>query len=777
MSKNFPGDLKYLLKTPFVPDDLTCGCENEFQVAVEGSTDSVDLPAKIINSRYYQNLIRRVKSGDTPSRLLKDLEDLIFSNNSNIWENSWVRIEKDRLSEKTRCVFTRDLLKDKSNPSLGFRNDAEDFFFYKDKKCYIRVPVSYLLKLVLIDFYNTFYDKKDAQLDGLINFLTKNFINDNTSPEVTSFYISKDVNDIGYDVAKENAKRFLFIQLLVHYANHKFGLINNNQKVYIYNSPNTPIRQKKINALIPDELYRELFISPCLSGWDRGEEKKNYMFLCHSVLSKSKINTLKKLKDAGFIKSNLVVIPDTSNTCLANNGTHISVGSKQITELLRYENKEFNELHEKYYGDLVIKIIEHFLPLFPGIYSGSPYRLSFNEMHPELATGFLAHELDFTHLRMIWRRWQKKADLKRFQHIISPTGLELLDYWLSKIFRLNGDYVCDYRLIDYFIALMSTENSPAFNGEIGNQEYLKKELHSLGIFHKDMAFYCLYRMRSYEKNGFSGFEGRYYSNFESLFDDLKNALNLQALITALAYKYFINNQIAHFDIPDTPFNESERRQIFFCSAIGIPTFYVSIHTQNNFLKKILSYTKNTRLSRRYPGYVRVYLKEYLNALIKIIENDGGELLKIEPFKQALEDCKERINNEKLRTDFKLIKKLLDLYKKKNPVDIPAEEFNYQLENYYWNELRIKTIKEGVEALIEDIDKIDFKILPEDFVIADRESIKYFIKELAEKLISDTLTQKELYTFLSLIFSQFYVEIKKRQIDPANGEVHYGTSVY
>lgn len=776
MSKNFPGDLKYLLKTPFVPDDLTCGCENEFQVAVKGNPKNVDLPSKIINSRYYQNLIRRVKAGDTPSKILKDLETLVFSNNSEIWENSWVRIEFDKLSEKAKRVFYQDLLIDKSNPSLGYRTDKENFFFYKDKKCYIRIPVSYLLKLVLVDFYS-FFSNKNPELDDFVCSLTKSFINDNTSPEVTSFYISKDENDIGYDVAKENGKRFLFIQLLIYYANHNLGLIENNQYVYLYNSPNTPIRQKRINALIPDELYRELFISPCLSGWDKGEEKKNYMILCHSVLSRSKLNTLKKLKDAGFIRSNLVLIPDTSNTCLANNGTHISIGSKQITDLLESNCNELNRIQEKYYGDLVIKIVEHFLPLFPGIYSGSPYRIAFQELHPELATGFLAHELDFTHLRMIWRRWQKKANLKRFHRIISPSGFDFLDQLLSRIFRLKGDYVCDYRLIDYFIALMSTENSPAFNGEIGNQEYLKKELQSLGIFHKDMAFYCLYRMRSYEKNGFSGFEGRYYSNFESLFDDLKNALNLQALITALAYKYFINNQIAHFDIPDAPFNESERRQIFFCSAIGIPTFYVSIHTQNNFLKRILSYTKNTRLSRRYPGYVRVYLKEYLNALIKIIENDGGELLKLEPFKQALEDCKERINNEKLRTDFKLIKKLLDLYRKKNPIDIPAEEFNYQLENYYRNELRIKTINEGVEALIEDIDKIDFKILPEDFVIANRESLKSFIKELAEKLISDTLTQKELYAFLSLILSQFYVEIKERQIHPAKGEVRHGTSVY
>lgn len=776
MLKNLSVDLKYLLKSPFSPDDLTCGCENEFQVAVEGNSEDVDLPSQIINSRYFQSLTRRVKSGDTPSKILKDLENLLFSNSTKIWENSWVRVELDRLSYTAKNAFSHDLLIDKSNPQVGYRTDTQSFYFFKEKKCYIRIPVSYLLKLVLIDLYSR-YKNKTLELDSLIQSLTKKFINDNTSPEVISFYISKNKDDHGYDVAKEHGKRFLFIQLLIYYANHMLGLIENNQRVYLYNSPNTPLRQKMLNSLIPDEIYRDLFISPCLSGWDRGEDKKNYMFLCHSVLSKSKLNTLKKLKDAGFIKSNMVVIPDTSNTCLANNGTHISIGSKQLTELLENKNEGFTHLHEKYYGDLITKIVEHFIPLFPGVYSASPYRLSFQELHPEIATGFLVHELDFTHLRMIWRRWQKKADLKRFQRIISPTGLDFIDNLLSKVFRLKGDYVCDYRLIDYFIALMSTENSPALNGEFGNQERLKKELQSLGIFHKDMSFYCLFRLRNYQKYGFSGFEARYYSNFYSYFDDLKNAVNLQSLITALAFKYVINNQVGHFDIPDTPFNESERRQIIFASAIGIPTFYVRIHTENNFLQRILSYTKNSRLSRRYPGYIRVYLKEYINALITLIEKDACDLLKFSPYKNALEDCKERINNEKLKTHNKLIKTLLDEYGEKNPLNIPAYEFNYKIENFYRNELKIKTIKEGVQAFIEDIDKIDKSILPKGLLNLDSERLKILIEELSEKLINETLTKEELQTFFAIILSQLSKEIEKNSTVDMNGELLYGTSVY
>ena len=68
--------------------------------------------------------------------------------------------------------------------------------------------------------------------------------------------------------------------------------------------------------------------------------------------------------------------------------------------------------HEKYLGDLVTKFVEHFLPMFVGTYSAAPYRLAFGDFHPEKALSFLPFELDYTHLRMIWRRWRKKAHLK-----------------------------------------------------------------------------------------------------------------------------------------------------------------------------------------------------------------------------------------------------------------------------------------------------------------------------------------------------------------------------
>jgi len=226
---------------------------------------------------------------------------------------------------------------------------------------------------------------------------------------------------MGAALAEETAIRFLLTQLLVCYANQAFGIAEMGQQAMVYFAPNPPVRQKELNDHVSDSFYRELFMSPCLSGWDKGEEKFRYMQLCHQVLSRSQLNAVAKLRNAGIILNNLVVLPTVSNVSLANNGTHISLGSKQLSQALADSRSGFHAAHEKLLGDMVIKITEHFLPLFVGIYTAAPFRLAFTDFHPEKALGFLPHELDYTHLRMLWRRWRKKADISIFGQSLTPS--------------------------------------------------------------------------------------------------------------------------------------------------------------------------------------------------------------------------------------------------------------------------------------------------------------------------------------------------------------------
>ena len=288
------------------------------------------------------------------------------------------------------------------------------------------------------------------------------FLCDNTSPETHSFYVGlmHPSEGMGKIVAAETATRFLLTQLLMAWANEKFRLRENGQQAMVFMSPHPPVRQKRLNECVSDAFYRELFMNPCLSGWDSGEAKYAYMHLCHEVLSRSQLNAVNKLREAGIITSNLVVLPNLSNISLANNGTHVSLGSRKLTALLADGGIRLHPPDEKYLGDLVIKIVEHFLPLFVGTYSAAPYRIDFADFHPEKVLGFLPHELDYTHLRMFWRRWKKKAKIKVFGRPVTPFGPEWIDRAVSSVFGLRGDFVPDFRLIDYLVSLMSTEQQP-----------------------------------------------------------------------------------------------------------------------------------------------------------------------------------------------------------------------------------------------------------------------------------------------------------------------------
>ena len=689
---------------PFSVHDTTAGNETELQAVVEGSKDDVDLPNLIEQSNYYSNILRRAASGDLPGKAVSALEKFIHENNENVWENSWVRLPVNSLGRFARQTLDDDLLADKSDPSQGKRSDVDRFIIrHRDREC-IRVPVSYLLKLALTDVIDS-----EKLLSPVIlqtgTCLMSHFLSDNTSPETFSMHVSShtDGPGPGMDVARETAKRFLLTQLLVMYANEKFCLSQTGQQVQVFFSPHPPCRQKKLNECISDAFYRELFMNPCLSGWNRGEAKYEYMHLCHQVLSRSQMNALAKLREAGVITNNLVVLPNTSNISLANNGIHISLGSKKLSALMLDKSSGYTRRHEKYVGDLAVKILEHFVPLFVGTYSGAPYRLDFADFHAERALGFLAHELDFTHLRMLWRRWKKKAKLSLFGRPITPFGPPWLDSAISRFLGLKGDYLPDYRLIDYLVALMSTEKSPGFNGALFNHDCLKQDLHDLGVFDKRMSLYSLIKLREFDNMGFSGFESRYYSLFPSFEEDMAKAVDFQNLLHALAFQYMVQRKVTHEDIPDEPFIESERRQITFGCAIGLPTFFVRRDTGNVFMRRILSKTKQIRSSNRYPGYWRIYHREYCKALLEVVRQDGADLVQILGMEDTLNDLSSRIEDPAQHSaSGSLTGKILNRRGLHSPLALSGEEFNREVENHYRHELRQEHIREGWRFFEQDV---------------------------------------------------------------------------
>ncbi len=752
---------------PFSCGDVTAGTETELQAAVIGKRSDVDLPLTIEQSNYFHNIVRRAATGDASRRTIERLERLLSGNTEQVWENSWVRLPISVLSPFAQEILGRDLLADRSRPTGLRRSDVDKFTYKQNGEQWLRIPVSYLIKIALADAVTSTKGVPKVIRDTGFRLLN-HFLSDNTSPETFSFQVVllSPNERMGKAIARETSKRFLLTQLLVMYANQKFLLRTSGQKAVVYFSPHPPTRQKRLNDCISDSFYRELFMSPCLSGWDKGEEKQEYMHLCHQVLSRSHLNVVAKLRDAGIIVNNLVVLPNTSNISLANNGTHISMGSRKLTELRRDEASGFTSAHEKYLGDLVVKVVEHFLPLFVGSYSAAPYRIDFVDFHPEKVLGFLPHELDYTHLRMLWRRWKKKASIKCMGRPITPFGPEWFDRALGFLFQLRGDYIADFRLIDYLVCLMSTDRSPALDGTSDSSERLKKDLGALGIFDPRMSLYLLYKLRAFDVMGFCGFEGRHYSLFESLGQDLGKAADLQALVTALAFKYIAEGKVTHSDIPDSPFLESERRQVIFDAAIGIPTFFVRGDTQNQFLKTILERTAKVRMSHRYPGYLRVYTAEYRKALWELIARDGLDLIEMMELEETMLDLKNRIEQpDELSAAGRLTRGILADAGHRSPLSVRADEFNLAAEKFYRDKLRKKHIEEAISFLEDDILKLEqYADTNESLREALRtinggNKVVEYLRSMKVRVLDESLTSEELRNLIHVILITVSVDRK------------------
>ncbi len=773
---------------PFSLNDVTAGSESELQAVVCGTKEDVDLPLVIEQSNYFANMMKRAAAGETPRWAVTDLERFLADNPAQVWENSWVRFSRRRLSGYAQEVLDRDLLVDKQNPAAGARADLGRFIF-RDAggEEMLRLPISYLIKLALADLIGSQRILPDAIRQTGIRLL-EHFLNDNTSPETFSFNVVSLVpsDGMGRSIARETAIRFLMTQLLVMYANQAFGLSERGQQAMVYFAPHPPIRQKELNDHVSDSFYRELFMSPCLSGWDKGEDKFRYMQLCHQVLSRSQLNAVAKLRDAGIILTNLVTLPNLSNISLANNGTHISIGSRRLTRALADGGSGFGAAHEKHFGDLAIKITEHFLPLFVGTYTAAPYRQAFTDFHPEKALGFLPHELDYTHLRMIWRRWKKKANLSIFGQPLTPFGPQVLDKLVSRIFRLKGDFVPDYRLIDYLVCLMSTEHSPGLDGEIGNSDRLRNDLADMGVFDEQMSVYLLYKQREFAKMGFSGFEGRYYSLFGNFADDMGRAADLQTLITALAHQYMALG-MTHAQIPDSPSVESERRQIFFGAAIGIPTFYVQRTSSNAFLEYILKKTAGIRPSKRYPGYLRVPLNEYRRALIRVLRDDAADLLELMGLHETINDLEKRLNEpDHYSAAGRLTAGILKEVNASSPLRVNARDFNIGAERYYRTTLRNQHIAEAFDFMMQDCAKLDRQQGELDetqrkalAVVLQGQSAAQFVEAAKEDVVQERADIPTLQRLLNLILLKVHHDeyAAKRNSHQQRSELDDAAPVY
>ncbi len=607
-----------------------------------------------------------------------------------------MRLPYRSLNALARATLHSDLLAHKRQPQHGARQDAGQYLFADQGEAMVRVPISYLHKLALADALGSDPDLA-VELRDFGSNLLKHFTNDNTAPEQFSSYVVPLTRGrgMGKAVAKETAQRFLLTQLLAAYANRQFRLDETGQHSLVYFSPHTPLRQKQLGRCIPATLYRELFMNPCLSGWDEGEKKHRYMHTCHATLTQSRQRTRMRLRAAGIgLRADGTPAGDTS---LANNGTHLSLGSRRLTDF--FAGHPFGNAQEKVLGDMAIKITEYFLPLFVGHYSAAPWRVDVGEFHAENILGFLPHQLADGQLRQFWRQWRKKA-----RHL--PSGPSWWDKAKGRVLGLKGDYVPDMRLLDYFVALPSTRHA-MLDGRLGNSADVVRDLEAQGVYSSAMTLYLPYRLRQVAHIGFSGFEGRYYSTFESLTDDLARGTELQLLITALAYRYMAAGSGTPFHIPDDRNTESDRRQFFFAAAAGIPACYVRRQTLAPFLARILENAQQVRPSNRYPGFLKIPVAEYQRALLRVLRKDAVDLIEMHGLQDTLVDLERRVTlPQEYSTAGRMRSDILSELNATHPLDVSATEFNQATERYYRERLRASHLHDALAFLEADAADMD-----------------------------------------------------------------------
>jgi hypothetical protein len=216
--------------------------------------------------------------------------------------------------------------------------------------------------------------------------------------------------------------------------------------------------------------------------------------------------------------------------------------------------------------------------------------------------------------------------------------------------------------------------------------------------------------------------------------------------------------------------ESERRQILFGTAIGIPTFFVHKDTPNRFLRAILKKTKNTRTSHRYPGYLRVLHQEYRLALLAMIREEAAELVEGFGFADLLGDLELRLREPaKYGASGRLTAGILAKGGADSPYDMSAREFNLAAERYYREELRQEQISEGWQYVAEDIQAMAAGEIPlslemreEVNAILGTQEVDGFLRQTRDELLGDCLDPANAVRLLQLMIIAEDLDTKRQK---------------
>jgi len=268
-----------------------------------------------------------------------------------------------------------------------------------------------------------------------------------------------------------------------------------------------------------------------------------------------------------------------------------------------------------------------------------------------------------------------------------------------------------------------------------------------------MSFYMPVRLREEQRDGYSGFEARYYSLFPSYDRDMAPAASLQQFLLALAYRLALQGEVTHQEIPDDPTSESERRQPFFFAAAGVPAFYVHRDSRNQFLRTLLLNCKKTRPSRRHSGYFRISIRDYRRALLVYIQQAASDLAEAMNMQATLGDLAARCDDKQQEASHRLLRSVLG-DSAKDAMHIEAREFNRMAEDFYREDLRREHLREALVHLHEDVVQLE-RSGSDDVRQCMRHGVRIqdaarFLRDIERRMPGDYLSPKEIAALLNLL---------------------------
>jgi hypothetical protein len=254
-------------------------------------------------------------------------------------------------------------------------------------------------------------------------------------------------------------------------------------------------------------------------------------------------------------------------------------------------------------------------------------------------------------------------------------------------------------------------------------------------------------------------------------------VQLQTLVSALAYHYILGGHVEHAHIPDTRAVESERRQVMFATAMGLDHFYVRRNTGNAFLHDVLQHTQKTRPSRRYRNHLKVEIADYRVALLKKMRADAPALIAVHDADGVLNDAFERITEPGRSAADRLTQGILAEAGACTPRQLSAAEFNGAAENYYRGTLRDGMMGEALAWFAEDLHALENA---NDLEAAQRQALRHcavhpapseFLRGVAPGVLRSTLPQRELHKLISLLLISIDYDTQRAQSAVNQSENH------